>query len=112
MPRWHTRRESGLFRGTGRERCARGLAHFWLRIPWWRNIRLRPRSTEERRSPSWSCNDSKRNQKIDGRPNPVSEEMHAALLCYTRRVPIANQRRGVLMKALKNLFAHINGGRE
>src|SRR6202158_3796917 len=38
--------------------------------------------------------------------------MQTALLCYTRRVPIANLQRGVFMKALKNSFAHVSAGRE
>src|ERR1700687_4438647 len=38
--------------------------------------------------------------------------MQTALLCYTRRVPIANLQRGVLMKALKNSCAHVSAGRE
>jgi imidazolonepropionase-like amidohydrolase len=37
-------------------------------------------------------------------------ELQAALLCYTRRVPIANLQRGVLMKALKNSFARVSAG--
>src|SRR5260370_21821589 len=38
--------------------------------------------------------------------------MHAALLCYTRRVPIANLQRGVLMKTLKSASSRARARRE
>jgi len=38
--------------------------------------------------------------------------MQAALLCYTRRVPIANSQRGVRMKVLKNSLSHARTRRE
>src|SRR5712664_1507857 len=38
--------------------------------------------------------------------------MHTAPLCYTRRVPIANLRRGVLMKTLKNALSRARARRE
>ena len=48
-----------IIHGHGTAHFARGLESFWLRIRWWRNIRLRPRSMEEKRSPSWNCKDRK-----------------------------------------------------
>src|SRR5258708_7557841 len=64
-PRWRTRRELGSFMGTGRARSARGLARFWPRTLWLKNIRLRRKSMEERPLPSLSCRDRNGNQKIE-----------------------------------------------
>src|SRR5882762_7338018 len=113
-PRWRARRESGSFTGTERAHFARGLARFWLRTLWLRNIRLRPKSTEERQSPLWSCKDRKGNQKTENGKDPdsASIEMRAALLCYTRRVPIAKSQRGAWMKVLKNSLSDSRTGRE
>src|SRR5260370_39043932 len=38
--------------------------------------------------------------------------MHAALLCYTRRVPKVNLQRGAWMNVLKNGWSHARAGRE
>src|SRR5260370_16990505 len=38
--------------------------------------------------------------------------MHAALLCYTRRVPKVNLQRGAWMNVLKNASSHARAGRE
>src|SRR5260370_21784579 len=38
--------------------------------------------------------------------------MHAALLCYTRRVPKVNLQRGAWMNVLKNAWSHARAGRE
>src|SRR5260370_39046953 len=38
--------------------------------------------------------------------------MHAASLCYTRRVPKANSQRGAWMNVLKNAWSHARAGRQ
>ena len=42
---------------------------------------------------------------MDGGPDTTSIEMLAAPLWYTRRVPVANSQRGVLMKASQMYLA-------
>src|SRR5260370_7018956 len=46
------------------------------------------------------------------RLNFASVEIHAALLCYTRRVPKVNLQRGAWMNVLKNGWSHARAGRE
>ena len=45
-------------------------------------------------------------------PNSASIEMRAALLCYTRRVPIPKSQRGAGVKVLKNSLSPSRAGRE
>src|SRR5229473_3934027 len=91
--RWRTRRESESSMVTGRARSARGLANSWLRIRWWRNIRLRPRSTVGKPSPSWNCKDRKgkienRKWKLENGPTSelcVESDVGSAALLYSPR---------------------------
>src|SRR6266436_9446900 len=114
-PRLRAKRVSGSFTGTGRAHFARGLESFWLRIRWWRNIRLRPRSREEKRSPSWNCKDRKgksENRKIERARRVEScfrRDADRAALLYSPRSE-SQFKRGAWMKALKDSLSPARAG--
>src|SRR6266849_8081812 len=111
--RWRTGLRCESFMDTEPARCAKGLGRFSLRTRWWRGIRSKRKTAAGKRSRLWICRNEEMgagNQKLengewgmgnrslrDGRLRQV----RASLVCYTRRVLMANLQRGALMRDLQ-----------